>query len=76
MNSLQKGRQIQVMLIDLNQAKMTESKSIQTIVNQVTMQAVAIVTMALRDADVQPKVATTASLRKPKRESYNRPPLE
>ena len=43
---------------NLNQAEMAESEGIQAIVNQVAIQAVTAVMMALRDADAGPQTAT------------------
>ena len=42
---------------------MIESKGIQAIVNQAAIQAVTEVMMSLRDANLRPRSATTATMR-------------
>ena len=55
---------------------MAEFEGIQTIVNQVVIQAATAVMMALIDADVGPHPATMVSLREPQRQRHDGPALE
>ena len=67
---------MQLMQESLNQAEMVESEDIQIIVNQAATKAVTAVMMALRDADMGPQPAATASLRESQRLRHDRPALK